>query len=905
MATDDDKPTPGSGDATLTALDPAGVPGGEYDRAPFEPDAEQSAHDRYEVQGEHARGGLGRIMLGFDRKLERTVAVKELLTATPRAAARFEREARITARLEHPGIVPVHDTGLWPDGTRFYTMKLVAGDPLRDVIKECADLSERLALLPNIVAVADTMAYAHSEGVIHRDLKPSNVIVGAFGETIIVDWGLAKDLHEPDPGEDIGAPYRAGASADITLGGEVLGTPAYMSPEQARGEDVDERADVYSLGAMLYDVLAGRSPYSGTTPHSIVDEVVQKPPPPVDQDVAIRADLVAIVEHAMARDAADRYANAGELREDLQRYLAGQLVRAHRYSMAQRVVRRVRRALVPIALAIAVFAVGSAVLYNAMAGQHTAADPCASAAEPIDGIFAEPQREAIRAAFDQVGADAASARFDAVAEGLDARVTELRGRLIATCRTRTTTAPGGDVHRRLDAREQCLSRRADELEATIALLSRADEDVFSKAEDAVGSLIGVDACTDDEALLSAQELPDDPAQREVARGLWKQIAEARALAAAGKFTASAELAAEVVAASERLEFSPLTAFAYRRLIASLDLSSNHKEVVRLSRPAVEHASRAGNDDLVADLLGDYIYVLDDKFQKHDQADALLWQYELAIGRTRSVHVRGDAMLILGNLALQRKRYDDAASYYERSKRLRIDAFGADHPKVAAVVSNIARVHTRQGRYEEALVLHKEALAMRLEHQGPDHPDVAYSYNSIGAVLAELGRYEEELDYYERAVKLRERTLAPDHLDLGVAMFNLGNLLVGREKYARAYEYQVRALAIFEQKLGADHPHVTYPLTSIGEILVSLGRPGEAIEPLERALAIRTERKMALNLMADTRFALGRALWDTKRDRARARRLVRTAVADYRSAVPQSKPIEDAVVVVEEWLATHR
>ncbi|HLL22243.1 MAG TPA: serine/threonine-protein kinase, partial [Kofleriaceae bacterium] len=231
------------------------------DRVPFDPDdIDADDPERYEQVAEHARGGLGRVVRAVDKRLGRTVAVKELLRRGEHGdsnEARFLREALITARLEHPGIVPVHEAGRWPNGDPYYVMKLVEGRTLKELITERSTLRERLSLLPHVIAIADAVGYAHSEGVIHRDLKPSNVIVGEFGETIVVDWGLARDRKRdvPDPPALTGT--FAGGSGASTISGRVVGTPAYMSPEQARGELVDERADVYAIGAVLNELLAG------------------------------------------------------------------------------------------------------------------------------------------------------------------------------------------------------------------------------------------------------------------------------------------------------------------------------------------------------------------------------------------------------------------------------------------------------------------------------------------------------------------------------------------------------------------------------------------------------------------------------------------------------------------------
>src|SRR5678815_326505 len=155
--------------------------------------------ERYEQITEHARGGLGRVVRAVDKRLGRTVAVKELLRQDESHESRFVREALITARLEHPGIVPVHEAGRWPNGAPYYVMKLVEGRTLKEMFSAMPSLRERLRLLEHVIAIADAVGYAHSEGVIHRDLKPSNVIVGAFGETIVVDWGLARDRKRDVP----------------------------------------------------------------------------------------------------------------------------------------------------------------------------------------------------------------------------------------------------------------------------------------------------------------------------------------------------------------------------------------------------------------------------------------------------------------------------------------------------------------------------------------------------------------------------------------------------------------------------------------------------------------------------------------------------------------------------------
>jgi eukaryotic-like serine/threonine-protein kinase len=311
---------------------------------------------RYQIVREFAHGGLGRILEVRDLRLGRVVALKEILHDSEAAYARFVREALITARLEHPAIIPVHDVGRWPTGEPFYSMKLVSGRSLGEVITATAELDGRLALLPNVIAVADAVAYAHSQGIIHRDLKPANVLVGEFGETVVIDWGLAKDLRGAADGE-LGPDPAAGASAgtvsgepSLTVAGTVLGTPYYMPPEQASGAPVAEGADVYALGALLYEVLTGERPYHGT-PEPLAAVLAGPPVPAEERDPAIPPDLAAIARKAMARRPEDRYPSARELAEDLRRFQTGRLVSAHAYSRRTLLTRWLRRYRAPVSVA--------------------------------------------------------------------------------------------------------------------------------------------------------------------------------------------------------------------------------------------------------------------------------------------------------------------------------------------------------------------------------------------------------------------------------------------------------------------------------------------------------------------------------------------------------------------------
>ena len=297
--------------------------------------------DRYRELREHARGGMGVILEVWDLDLRRKLAMKVAHDESPARLARFLGEAQVTGQLDHPGIVPVHELGTDEDGHVYFTMRLLRGDDLRTVLHEKRSQWTREALLGVVLRTCETVGYAHSRGVVHRDLKPANVMVGSFGEVYVVDWGVAKVLGRDDESDVAPSAPAADGAGDVDTSGElltadgtVIGTASYMPPEQARGEssDLDRRADVYAAGAMLYEVLAGRPPYTrpgrAESAPIVLMRVLEGPPERLDP--ALPAELVAICEKAMARERDDRYADMSELAADLRAFLEGRVVRAWR-----------------------------------------------------------------------------------------------------------------------------------------------------------------------------------------------------------------------------------------------------------------------------------------------------------------------------------------------------------------------------------------------------------------------------------------------------------------------------------------------------------------------------------------------------------------------------------------------
>nr|MBA2538571.1 serine/threonine protein kinase [Deltaproteobacteria bacterium] len=319
--------------------------------------------DRFVEKTELGRGGMGRVVEAIDRALGRSVAIKQSLASASSDLARFEREVRITAQLQHPSVIPILDVGRDEEGRPFYIMRKIEGEPLSTRVEAAATTRDRVALVASLLGAVDATAYAHAHAIIHRDIKPWNILLGPFGETLLIDWGIARRLDETDV--DVVAIGTADTNIALTLHGVAQGTPGFLAPEQARGEVVDARADVYSLGATLFYVLSGKVPFGRIEASEAIAFAAAGESPDftwIPDDVP--RELTAIAAKALAPEPRDRYPEAGAMAADLRRFFAGQLVVAHDYSTRERLVRWLRKhrvAATVTALALVAIAIVSVV----------------------------------------------------------------------------------------------------------------------------------------------------------------------------------------------------------------------------------------------------------------------------------------------------------------------------------------------------------------------------------------------------------------------------------------------------------------------------------------------------------------------------------------------------------------
>jgi tetratricopeptide (TPR) repeat protein/tRNA A-37 threonylcarbamoyl transferase component Bud32 len=901
---------------------------------------EPGARARYTLTRLHAQGGIGRVWLAHDEDLGRNVALKELRPDrgdSPTAAARFLEEAQITGQLEHPGIVPVYELVRPSDGRPCYAMRFVGGRTLADAIADYhrrreAGQAGPLALrelLGAFVGVCNAVAYAHSRGVLHRDLKPQNVALGDYGEVLVLDWGLAKvQGTAEEPTSVLPVALGSGDGAGRTQQGQVLGTPAYMAPEQARGRPdlVDRRSDVYGLGAILYEILTGVPPFDGADTPEVLKRVVQEPVVPPRQQVAtVPPALDAVCRKALAKEPAQRYGSAGELAQEVGRWLADEPVTAYREPLAQRLGRWGRRHRTAVASAAALLvtavvalAVGLGLVNAERAKTARAnADLAAERDRTKAALQAEAQRRRqAREALDAMSSEVIDdwlARQRELAEQQKQFLTQALTSYEEFARdtgqdesARAGVAEAawrvGRIHQRLGQ----LAQAGDAYRTSVERYERLAADYpdvppyrrgLARSHNALGTLLhdtghtreagGEYRAARDLQQRLADEHPAVPAYRQELATSHNNLGNL--LGGAGHpGEAEAEYRAALALQQRLAEERPAVA-AYR-----LDLALSHNNLAVLLT-AVGHPREAQEEyrtalDLYRRLADDYPTVPDYRLQlarSHSNLGVLLKR----MGRPREAEAAYRAAL-----DLQQRLAEEHPAVPEYRQEL---ATSYDH------LGNLLRDTGHPGEAEAAF---RQALALR-RRLADDHPavpeyrqELARDHDNVGNLLHNTGHRGEAEAEYRAALALQQRLTdehpaIPEYREGLAASHNSLGILLGETGHFREAEAEHRTALALRQRLADDFPAVlnyrqdlANSHNNLGILLKDTGRSQEAETEYRAALDLHRRLAAEHPTLPDYRNALAGALGNLarllqgRRDFAGARRLLEEALPHHQAAL---------------------
>jgi eukaryotic-like serine/threonine-protein kinase len=762
---------------------------------------------RFRILRPHARGGLGVVFVALDGELHREVALKQILEKhadDPVSRQRFVAEAEITGGLEHPGVVPVYGLGADANGRPYYAMRLIKGDSLKDAIAQFHDDDaheidtgrrslELRKLLRRFTDVCNAVDYAHSRGVIHRDLKPANIIVGKHGETLVVDWGLAKVIGRSDAsaGEQTIAPSSSGSSE--TLPGSALGTPAYMSPEQARGElqRLGPRSDVYSLGTTLYCLLTGKPAFEGDDVGVILRAVQEGQfPRPSQHDLSLDKALEAICLKSMATQPDHRYATPRALADDLDRWMADLPVMAWREPLSRRARRWARQNRTPMTAAAVALVAGVIGPTAVLAVQTQAkADLAASLTRETNA-----NTRLARANAELTSSRAAvQARYDLAVEA------------IKMFHTGVT--------------EDFLLKQEQFKHVRDGLLKSAS-DFYGK----LGALLGNEAdLTSRRALWRANyelaELTGKIGALQDALAAHRQVLAAR-LALAAETPADSKVQTDVGRS--------LAAVAF--LLASTGRTTEAEEMYRKAEKLlVELASSVADAGAPRVVLANCRSNLGTLLYAMGRNDESLSVYRLARANQEAPATAS---------GMTTESHSDLANTILR---------------IAVLLATTGKASEAEHAYREALALFQKLVDDHPMLAGFRN-SLAASHNNLGNLLSGRGKLSEAEDEYRKALAIHQTlvddnpavtdfrsSLANDRQNLGFLLMNIGKALESKDELRKAMEIR--------RKLADDHPavpqiqrHLADSLVNIGWQLAQAGKTGEAIDHYTQEEAIR--RKLA-------------------------------------------------------------
>jgi len=824
---------------------------------------------RFRILRPHARGGLGAVFVALDAELNREVALKRIIEShadEPVSRQRFLLEAEVTGGLEHPGIVPVYSLGTYDDGRPYYAMRFIRGDSFKEAIDHFHGEPGRVSagsqsrthsaktrganasplafrkLLRQFVDVCNAIDYAHSRGVLHRDIKPVNIIVGKHGETLVVDWGLAKATGKGDPlaGEGVLLPSSASGSGE-TLPGSTLGTPAYMSPEQAEGnlEALGPRSDVYSLGATLYCVLTSRPPFTGDVGEVIRGVQLGDFRPPRSIDPTIDRALEAVCQKAMALKPEERYGSCRALADDIERWMADEPVSAWLEPLSRRARRwakRNRTMVTAVVVALAAGVVGLGAVAGVQARANSALRNANEATKQALAVTRKAQDDTT-AALDQ------SEESRKQAEAVSAF-------LVEAFRSPDPGHSGRDVKV-----ADVLDRAAGKLDQGFAG-SQATKGVLLEALGETYSQLGlydrlVSMRTQALAVREAALGPDHPdtlkSRSELATAYWSvgRLHEAIALHEAMLKVYEAKLGPghpNTLKSRNNLAVDYWTAGRLDEAIAldeatvkayEAKLGPDHLDTLTSrNNLAVDYAEAGRLDDAIA--LDEATLKLYEAKVPPDVLATLRSPEGHDLTRLETGKLPPDVLATLrsrSNLAsdyLDAGRTAEAIAMHHTTLRLREALLGPAHPETFHSRSNLAIAYSAAGRLSEAIALLQATLKLREAKLGPDHPDTLNSRGSLADAYESLGRFSQAEGLIRDVLARRRKTVEPGSSLLAGDLAQLGRNLLNQGRWSETEPLLREALAI-RAKATPDDWQRYDAMSLLGESLLGQGRYAE-VEP---------------------------------------------------------------------------
>lgn len=697
---------------------------------------------RYTVLEILGSGGMGVVYGAYDPDLDRKVALKLLRASAPTGSgseadrARLLREARAMAKLSCPNVITVYEVGTVAERD-FVAMEFIDGITFADWMKQRHDWRE---VVDKFRLAGEGLASAHDAGLIHRDFKPANVLIRNDGRVVVTDFGLARMSDETvGAGMTTAVPGSGDSGEQLTRTGAILGTPAYMAPEQYQGKAADERSDQFAFSVALYEALYGDRPFKGDSFDELRAATLAGDIPPEPKGAAVPPWLRAVVLRGLSAAPADRF----DSMRDMLRALA------ERTSTARRWLYAAGGAAVAGAVVIALMTSrggGDAFERGKRAAQ---AQQCADVDRSFDGIWDQDKKHAVRAAFDKAAGDNASVTYAGFVRVLDQYKQRWSGIYKRTCQAARVerTLSEEDYYLHLG----CLLRRRDQLKSLVEVFSRGDARVVGRAVQAAQELPRIDDCADLKLLRSGLTPPKNPKTRQAIEQVRALLAEARALQQALRIKEGLAMAGKAVELAKKSGYAPVEAEAYYRQARLYSLAEETRQARKAFEQAAFSARLSSYKDYeartaVARVQFEAKYSSKNATtRKRARLAALMVE---RYGGDETQHARLD--VALGRLALDDGDYAQAEKLLRRAHERLRRALGPEHLRTVAVVQRLAGVEQKRGNYEQALALHQNALASLEKQLGQEHPRVAAAVESVALLLRWTGRYDESRRMFARA-----------------------------------------------------------------------------------------------------------------------------------------------------------